>query len=65
MTLEPHRITYYLHGLASKLHSYYYKYRIITDNPEQTHARLFLIKAVGMVIRNALKILGVSAPERM
>lgn len=65
VTLEPHRITYYLHGLASKLHSYYYKYRIITDDPEQTHARLFLIKAVGMVIRNALKILGVSAPERM
>jgi arginyl-tRNA synthetase len=65
VTLEPHRITYYLHGLASKLHSYYYKYRIITDDPEQTHARLFLIKAVGIVIRNALKILGVSAPEKM
>lgn len=65
MTLEPHRITYYLQGLASKLHGYYYKYRIITDNRDITHARLLLMKAVGIVIRNALKILGVSAPERM
>jgi len=65
MTLEPHRITYYLQGLASKLHSYYYKHRIITDDREITDARLLLMKAVGIVIRNALKILGVSAPERM
>lgn len=65
LSLEPHRITYYLHGLASKLHSYYYKYRIITDNLELTYARLFLMKALGIVIKNALKILGVSAPESM
>ena len=65
LSLEPHRITYYLHGLASRLHSYYYKYRVITDNLELTYARLFLLKSLGIVIKNALKILGVSAPEKM
>lgn len=65
MSLEPHRITYYLQGLASKLHSYYYKHRIITDDRETTLARLLLMKAVGTVIKNALSILGVSAPEKM
>lgn len=65
LSLEPHRITYYLHGLASRLHSYYYKYRVITDNLELTYARLFLMKSLGIVIKNALKILGVSAPEKM
>lgn len=65
ITLEPHRLTYYLQGLSSKLHSYYYKHRIISDDLEITYARLTLMKAIGIVIKNALRILGVSAPERM
>ena len=62
---EPHRITYYLMSLASTFHSYYNKHRVLTDDPEVTRARLFLVLAVQRNIRNGLKLLGVSAPEKM
>ncbi len=63
--LEPHRIPYYINDLASVFHSFYNKHKVVSDNVELTKARLFLIKSTGTVIRNALKLLGVSAPERM
>ncbi len=65
LSLEPHRLTFYLKELASQLHQYYFNHRIITDDVELTHARLFLMKSIQIVLRNALKLLGVSAPERM
>ncbi len=65
IALEPHRLTSYLHELASYLHSYYNKYRIISEDQELTYARLYLINACGITLRNALTILGVSAPEKM
>ena len=64
-TLEPHRIPYYINDLASVFHSFYNKHKVVSDNAEMTKARLFLIKSTGIVIRNALRLLGVSAPERM
>ncbi len=64
-TLEPHRIPYYINDLASTFHSFYNKHKVVSDNAELTKARLFLIKTTATVIRNALKLLGVSAPERM
>jgi len=64
-TLEPHRIPYYINDLASVFHSFYNKHKVVSDNAELTKARLFLIKSAGTVIRNALNLLGVSAPERM
>lgn len=63
--LEPHRIPYYINDLASVFHSFYNKHKVVSDNFELTKARLFLIKSTGTVIRNALRLLGVSAPERM
>ena len=63
--LEPHRIPYYVNDLASKFHSFYNKHKVVSDNAEMTKARLFLIKTTAIVIRNALRLLGVSAPERM
>jgi arginyl-tRNA synthetase len=63
--LEPHRIPYYINDLASVFHSFYNKHKVVSDNIDLTQARLFLIKSTGTVIRNALKLLGVSAPERM
>jgi arginyl-tRNA synthetase len=63
--LEPHRITFYGNDLASIFHSYYNKHRVVNDDAELTKARLFLVKCVGTVLKNALTILGVSAPERM
>jgi len=65
LAYEPHRITFYLQDLAGLLHNYYFKHRIITEDPARTGARLFLMKQVKTVIQSALKILGVTAPERM
>ena len=63
--LEPHRLTFYLLELAGILHHYYYKHRIISDDPDLTQARLLLVSSVRTVMANAMGILGVSAPERM
>ncbi|MBI3353518.1 MAG: arginine--tRNA ligase, partial [Nitrospirae bacterium] len=63
--LEPHRITFYLQNLAGLLHNYYFHHRIITDDKPLTDARLVLMKGVRQVIKNALTILGISAPEKM
>ncbi|MBU2054012.1 MAG: arginine--tRNA ligase [Proteobacteria bacterium] len=64
-TLEPHRLTFYLNDLASIFHSYYNKNKVISDDGALTAARLFLVRSVLAVLKNALKMLGVSAPEKM
>lgn len=64
-SMEPHFIPYYLHELVSLFHSYYNQNRVIGDDPELTRARLFMAAAIREVIRNALELLGVSAPEKM
>ncbi|MNW32285.1 Arginine--tRNA ligase [compost metagenome] len=61
----PHRVIRYVYDLASMFHSYYKAERVITENVEQTQARLALLSAVRVVIANVLKLVGVSAPERM
>ncbi len=63
--LEPHRITYFLMSLATAFHAYYNKHRVLTDDPQITAGRLYLVLAVRQVIRNGLTLLGVSAPESM
>ena len=65
LACEPHRITYYLQELAGVFHAYYYKHRIISDDKRLTLARLSLCKGVRIVLDEGLKLLGVSAPERM
>lgn len=61
----PHRLIRYVYELASLLHSYYKAERVITEDAEQTQARLALLGAVRTVIANVLRLVGVSAPERM
>lgn len=63
--LEPHRITFYLMSLAAAFHAYYNKHRVLGEDPELTAARLHLVLAVQKVIRNGLRLLGVTAPETM
>ncbi|HEY6839380.1 MAG TPA: arginine--tRNA ligase [Geobacteraceae bacterium] len=63
--LEPHRITYYLQELAGEFHSFYNKNRVITEDTELAAARLFLLGCVAVTLRNALALLGISAPEKM
>lgn len=61
----PHRLIRYVYELASQFHSYYKAERVITDNEGQTQARLALLAALKTVIVNVLRLVGVSAPERM
>jgi arginyl-tRNA synthetase len=63
--LEPHRITYYLMNLAANFHSYYSKHRVLSDDPGIMEGRLCLVLGIKKIIRNGLKLLGVSAPEKM
>ncbi len=63
--LEPHRINFYLLELAGMVHRYYYKYRVVTEDAALTKARLALMSAIQIVLKSALDLLGVSAPERM
>lgn len=62
---EPHRITFYLQELAGMFHTYYHKYKVVTDDAEISKARLALCDATRIVLRHGLGILGVKAPERM
>jgi len=63
--LEPHRLAFYLQELAGAFHSYYNRQRVLVDDPAVTRARLLLVNAVRIVLRNALGLLGMAAPERM
>ena len=65
VNMEPHRLTFYLMGLASDFHAYYNKHRVLTDDPLLSRGRLYMVTAVQKVIRNGLTLLGVSAPEKM
>lgn len=62
---EPHRITFYLQELAKMFHSYYHKYKVITDDTDTAKARLALCQAIKTVLQDALGILGVSSPDKM
>ena len=62
---EPHRICNYLQSLASSFHKFYNNNKVITENKEQTQSYLALITAVKITLRNALDLIGVSAPEKM
>ncbi|MCR2807776.1 arginine--tRNA ligase [Paenibacillus soyae] len=61
----PHRLIRYVYELSAELHSYYRAERVITEDAEQTAARLALLGAVRVAIANVLRLVGVSAPERM
>lgn len=62
----PHRITNYINELASTFHSFYNAEKVLDlEQVEKTTARLSLIKSVQITLKNALDLIGVSAPEKM
>lgn len=69
--LQPHRLPYYVHDLSEAVHAFYHsgnqnpELRVVVDDPELTRARLELCRAAQKTLRNALSLMGVSAPERM
>ena len=65
LSSEPHRLADYLHGLAGTFHVFYHHHRVVTENAPKTAARLALCRAVQVVLKNGLAILGIGAPEKM
>jgi len=63
--LAPHRIARYLHEVAGLLHSFYNAHRVITEDKELSIARLALVDATRIILRNGLQLLGLTAPEKM
>jgi arginyl-tRNA synthetase len=69
---EPHRIAFFAHELATRLHAHWNRgkdwrdLRFVNENErELSYSRLSLVSGVGLVLASALSILGVSAPEEM
>ena len=62
----PYKITNYIQKLATSIHEFYSECRIYDEsNLELTSSRLALAKASKIVMKNALEVIGVSAPEKM
>ncbi len=64
-TLEPSRLTRYVHEVASTFHSFYNACRVRGEEEELMKARLLLVDCTRTVIRNVLDLLSINAPERM
>ena len=71
LLMEPHRVPYYVHDLATAVHRFYHAgnedgaHRVVVDDPLLTRARLELCRAARHTLKTALDLIGVSAPERM
>ena len=63
--VEPHQLAHYLRELAADFHTYYNAHTFIVEDVELRNARLNLAAATRQVIENGLRLLGVSAPEKM
>jgi arginyl-tRNA synthetase len=64
---EPHRVTTYLHELATVVHGWYHHTRAVgaPEGEATEQARLLLARAARVVLANGLRLLGISAPDRM
>ena len=64
-TFGVHVFTTYALELATLFHKFYEAHRVISDDKKQTQARLALLEAIRITLKNTLDILGISAPEHM
>ena len=68
---EPHRLVFYLLDLARHFQSYYSRakkdgrFKVLSEDVDRTHAKLYLVKIIKEVLSDALNLLGVSAPHEM
>ena len=62
---EPHILLSYTRKLVGSFHSYYNSHQILIDDDKLRNARLSLVRAVGQIINNSLRLLGISAPHNM
>jgi len=64
-SLAPHRVVRYVYELASQFHSFYKAERVLTEDEAETRAKLALFLALKHTFVNALRLIGVHAPDRM
>ena len=62
---SPHKITNYVNNLASAFHSFYNDEQVISNDQLKTMERLSLLNATKIVLKDALNLVGVSAPNKM
>jgi arginyl-tRNA synthetase len=60
-----HLLADYLLDISKSFHSYYQKYRIVSDEKKLSYARLSLIKSLLIIFELSLKLLNISLPEKM
>ena len=65
LEMAPHVIANYALELAGDFHSFYNSCRILGESDGIMKARLFLAEAAGILLATNLRLLGISAPERM
>jgi len=58
-------VAHYVVELAGLFHSFYNHHRVLNENKALQDARLLLMETTRITIKNALEILGVSAPDQM
>lgn len=59
------RLPHYSMRLADAFHRFYHECRVLSDDPSLTHARLALVRASQIVIKNTLTLMGIHAPLKM
>ena len=62
---EPSYICTFLIDLCATFNRFYQKHRIITEEAGLTDARMLLVKAIQITLKNGLSLLGIETPERM
>ena len=60
-----HKVTHYIDELAYALHSYYNNEKVVSDDINQTFEKATILKAVSIVLKDALALMGISAPTQM
>ena len=62
---KPHHLAHYLIGLAQAFNEFYHQCQVLSEDKNQTKARLLLVDCVRQVLENGLHLLGIQAPEEM
>jgi arginyl-tRNA synthetase len=65
LTLEPHHLPYYAQDLATGFHSFYKQCRVVSEDGALTKARLKLVRATQIALAKILRLMGMTAPEKM
>ncbi|MEM7495729.1 MAG: arginine--tRNA ligase [Myxococcota bacterium] len=68
-TLRPHRVLHHAYGLVEQFHSYFTRYRhtqrILSADRSLSQARIAMVALLKLSLGNTLRVLGITAPERM